>query len=119
MSVQELKGKTKSLEDALAEANTAATGAATALDTANKTKTDTAAALKKANEDESFKESLISNPDETLKDYDEIILIGSGKGVASVNVINNTKWRRKSLKYYRILIKIYQQAVIKCPRYNG
>lgn len=26
--------------------------------------------LKKANEDESFKNSLLSNPDETLKDYD-------------------------------------------------
>ena len=26
--------------------------------------------LKKANEDESFRNSLISNPDETLKDYD-------------------------------------------------
>ena len=63
-----------------------------------------------------YKKNILLN---SLGDYDEIILIGSGKGVASVNVINNTKWRRKSLKYYRILIKIYQQAVIKCPRYNG
>ena len=55
----------------------------------------------------------------SLIKYDEIILIGSGKTVTSVNTINNTKWRRKSLKYYRILLKIYQQAVIKCPRYNG
>jgi len=63
-----------------------------------------------------YKKNILLN---SLKDYDEIILIGSGKGVASVNIINNSKWRRKSLKYYRILIKIYQQAVIKCPRYNG
>ena len=55
----------------------------------------------------------------SLNEYDEIIVVGSGKGVTSVSVIKNTKWRRKSFKYYRILLKIYQQAVMKCPRYNG
>ena len=63
-----------------------------------------------------YKKNILLN---SLIKYDEIILIGSGKTVTSVNTINNTKWRRKSLKYYRILLKIYQQAVIKCPRYNG
>ena len=55
----------------------------------------------------------------SLNIYDEIIIVGSGKGVVSVKCINNFNWRRKSLKYYRILSKIYQQSVSKCPRYNG
>ena len=55
----------------------------------------------------------------SLNEYDEIIIIGSGKGVVSVNSIIKPYWKRKSLKYYRILLKIYQQAVTNCPRYNG
>jgi len=55
----------------------------------------------------------------SLNNYDEIILIGSGKGVVSVNSIEKTFWQRKSLENYRILSKIYQQAVTNCPRYNG
>ena len=56
---------------------------------------------------------------DSLNDYDEIIIIGSGKGVISVNTIAKPYWKRKSLKYYRILLKIYQKAVTNCPRYNG
>jgi len=56
---------------------------------------------------------------DSLNDYDEIIIIGSGKGVISVNTIAKPYWKRKSLKYYRILLKIYQKAVTDCPRYNG
>jgi len=56
---------------------------------------------------------------DSLNDYDEIIIIGSGKGVVSVNTIVKPYWKRKSLKYYRILLKIYQKAVTDCPRYNG
>ena len=52
-----------------------------------------------------------------LKDYSEIILIGSGKGVVSVNSIQGEKWRRKSLKYFKILNNYYKKAVTKCPRY--
>ena len=55
---------------------------------------------------------------DSLNDYDEIIVIGSGKGVVSVNSIDKPYWRRKSLKTYRFLSKIYQQAVTNCPRYN-
>ena len=54
---------------------------------------------------------------DSLNDYDEIIVIGSGKGVVSVNSIEKPFWKRKSLKNYRILSKIYQQAVTNCPRY--
>jgi len=56
---------------------------------------------------------------DSLESYDEIIVIGSGKGVVSVNSIEKPFWKRKSLKNYRILSKIYQQAVTNCPRYNG
>ena len=56
---------------------------------------------------------------DSLNDYDEIIVIGSGKGVVSVNSIEKTFWKRKSLENYRILSKIYQQAVTNCPRYNS
>jgi len=55
----------------------------------------------------------------SLDFYDEIILIGSGKGVVSVEGIENTKWKRKSLKTYRFLSKIYNRTVTKCPLYNS
>tara|TARA_B100001029_G_scaffold177483_1_gene182271 strand:+ start:940 stop:1713 length:774 start_codon:yes stop_codon:yes gene_type:complete len=56
---------------------------------------------------------------DSLDNYDEIIVIGSGKGVVSVNSVQNIQWKRKSLKNYRILSKIYAKAVTNCPRYNG
>lgn len=56
---------------------------------------------------------------DSLESYEEIIVIGSGKGVVSVNSIEKPFWKRKSLKNYRILSKIYQQAITNCPRYNG
>ena len=55
----------------------------------------------------------------TLSTYDEIILIGSGKGVVSVKSIKKPKWKRKNLRTYRFLSKIYNRAVTKCPFYNG
>jgi len=54
----------------------------------------------------------------SLKEFDEIILIGSGKGVASVKTINQIKWKRKNLKFYNILCKHYKSAVSKCKRYS-
>ena len=56
---------------------------------------------------------------DSLDDYDEIVIIGSGKGVVSVSSIKKPFWKRKSLKSYRNLLKIYQLAVTNCPRYNG
>ena len=49
----------------------------------------------------------------SLKNFDEIILIGSGKGVASVKTINQINWRRKSLKFYKLLNNHYSLAVKK------
>jgi branched-subunit amino acid aminotransferase/4-amino-4-deoxychorismate lyase len=54
----------------------------------------------------------------SLKEFDEIILIGSGKGVASVKTINQIKWKRKNLKFYNILCKYYKSAVSNCKRYS-
>ena len=52
----------------------------------------------------------------SLKEFDEIILIGSGKGVASVKSINQIKWKRKSLKFYNILSRHYKFAVKSCKK---
>jgi len=54
----------------------------------------------------------------SLYEYDEIILIGSGKGVVSVSTINDIKWKRKSLKFYKILLNFYMTEVNKCSIYK-
>ena len=54
----------------------------------------------------------------SLKEFDEIILIGSGKGVASVKTIEQIKWKRKSLKFYKIFTKHYFSAIKSCPKYK-
>ena len=54
----------------------------------------------------------------SLKEFDEIILIGSGKGVASVQTIKQIKWKRKSLKFYNKLSQHYKLAVNKCVKYS-
>ena len=43
----------------------------------------------------------------SINDYEEIILIGSGKGVTSVSKINNLKWKRRKINCYVKLNKIY------------
>ena len=51
---------------------------------------------------------------EDLKTYDEILLLGSGKGVASVKTIDRINWKRKSLKYYKTCLDYYKVAIKKC-----
>jgi branched-subunit amino acid aminotransferase/4-amino-4-deoxychorismate lyase len=55
---------------------------------------------------------------EDLDNYDEIILIGSGKGVASVKTIKQIGWKRKNLKFFRLLSKYYTSAIKSCNRYK-
>ena len=62
-----------------------------------------------------FKKDILVN---SLNEFDEIILIGSGKGVASVKTISKLKWKRKSLNFYNILLKDYKSAINNCPRYR-
>ena len=47
----------------------------------------------------------------SINDYDEIILIGSGKGVTSVSKINDLKWKRRKTGCYTKLNKIYNSLV--------
>jgi len=54
----------------------------------------------------------------SLNEYEEIIIIGSGKGVVSVNSIEKPQWKRKSLKNYRILLKIYKKKISNCSIYK-
>ena len=54
----------------------------------------------------------------TLAEYDEILLIGSGKAVTSVETIKGIKWRRKSLKYYKILSNFYKKEILNCLIYR-
>jgi branched-subunit amino acid aminotransferase/4-amino-4-deoxychorismate lyase len=54
----------------------------------------------------------------SLDAYDEILLIGSGKGVTSVETINSIKWKRKSLTFYKILFNLYKNEILKCPQYR-
>ena len=43
----------------------------------------------------------------SIHDYDEIILIGSGKGITSVSKIDELKWKVRKKIYYTKLNKIY------------
>jgi len=60
------------------------------------------------------KEILISS----LIEYDEILLIGSGKAVTSVETIKKINWKRKDLKYYKILSNLYKKEILKCTVYR-
>ena len=53
-----------------------------------------------------------------IKNYDEILLIGSGKGVTSVRTINEIKWKRKNLKKFKFLSKRYNEIINKCNSYR-
>jgi len=49
-----------------------------------------------------------------IKNYDEILLIGSGKGVASVKTIRQLGWKRKNLNQFKNFLKFYRSAINKC-----
>ena len=53
-----------------------------------------------------------------LKDFEEIILIGSGKGVTSVKSIKEIGWKRKSYNMFKEFSKYYKSAVNKCNLYK-
>ncbi len=63
----------------------------------------------------------ISRKDILIKDLDnfeEIILVGSGKGVTSVKSIQEINWKRKSLNKFKVFSKYYRLAVKKCNNYK-
>ena len=53
-----------------------------------------------------------------LKDYDEILLVGSGKGVASVKMIKQINWKRKNLKVFKLFSKYYISEIKRCNEYK-
>ena len=53
-----------------------------------------------------------------IHDYDEILLLGSGKGVTSVKTINEISWMRRNLDKYKDLSKHYDAVVDKCNPYK-
>ena len=46
-----------------------------------------------------------------IKNFDEIIVVGSGKGIVSVSSIKNNLWKRKRLKVFLKLLKIYKSEI--------
>jgi len=54
----------------------------------------------------------------SLIDYNEILLIGSGKAVTSVETIKEINWKRKGLKYYKIFSNFYKKEISKCAVYK-
>ena len=62
-----------------------------------------------------YKKNIFIN---SLNLYDEIIVIGSGKGVVSVSKIKNMRWKRKSLNFYKKLSNIYKKEIIMSPIYR-
>ena len=62
-----------------------------------------------------FKKEIILND---LNKFDEILLIGSGKGVASIKTIKQIGWKRKKLKYYKIFFQYYRSAINNCNLYK-
>ena len=53
-----------------------------------------------------------------INNYDEILLLGSGKGVNSVKTINEIKWKRKKLEKFEFLSKYYDDVTNKCNSYK-
>ena len=48
-----------------------------------------------------------------IKNFDEILVVGSGKGIVSASSIENNIWQRKSLKIFNKLSKIYKSEIKK------
>ena len=48
-----------------------------------------------------------------INSFEEILLVGSGKGVTSVNEIKEIKWKKKSNKIYKKLSFIYKREIKK------
>jgi len=53
-----------------------------------------------------------------LEDFDEILLLGSGKGVTSVKTIKQINWKRKGLRNYKMFFDIYNSAIKRCMTYK-
>tara|TARA_B100001250_G_scaffold348504_1_gene319225 strand:+ start:1997 stop:2767 length:771 start_codon:yes stop_codon:yes gene_type:complete len=52
-------------------------------------------------------------PIDTLDSYDEIILVGSGKGVVSVKSIDSINWKRKNNNIYKSILSAFKSETKK------
>ena len=48
-----------------------------------------------------------------INNYDEILVVGSGKGIVSVSSIDSNLWKRKSFKVFNKLLKMYKSETKK------
>ena len=55
-----------------------------------------------------FKDIMIRN----LNNYQEVLLVGSGKGITPVDSIEELNWKKKSTFYSRKINKIYNKLII-------
>ena len=62
-----------------------------------------------------FKKEIYVNE---LNMFDEILLVGSGKGVTSVKTIKQIGWKRKNLKQYKLFSSYYRLAIKNCNLYK-
>jgi len=62
-----------------------------------------------------FKKEIYVNE---LNIFDEILLVGSGKGVTSVKTIKQIGWKRKNLKQYKLFSSYYRSAIKNCNLYK-
>ena len=62
-----------------------------------------------------FKKEIYVNE---LNIFDEILLVGSGKGVTSVKTIKQIGWERKNLKQYKLFSSYYRSAIKNCNLYK-
>ena len=46
-----------------------------------------------------------------LNSFQEILLVGSGKGITSVDSIDQFKWKKKSLNYKKKVTKVYENII--------
>ena len=50
---------------------------------------------------------------DSLSQYEEILLIGSGKGVSTVKSIKEKNWNRKNYKSYENFMKKYKSKIMQ------
>ena len=59
----------------------------------------------------SFKINFVDISINKIQDFEEILLVGSGKGITSVSKIDELNWTRKKDKFYKKLNKIYNSLI--------
>ena len=48
----------------------------------------------------------------------KFFLLDQEKVLLLLNTINDIKWKRKSLKFYKLLFNFYKKEILKCTKYR-